>query len=81
MCNKIAITEVTPKYCKTPVQECELKIDGFTTFHNLEAEKRGVLILVKDSLKPTKVEALSNSFQEALPIQEQRDIDSRPSVQ
>ena len=62
----IAITEVTPKYCKTPVQECELRIDGFTPFHNLEAEKRGVLIQVKDSLKPTKVEAFSNAFQEAL---------------
>ena len=45
---------------------CELKIDGFTSFHNLEAEKRGILIQVKESLKPTKIEALSNSFQEAL---------------
>lgn len=62
----IAITEVTPKCCTTPVQECELKIDGLTSFHNLEAEKRGILIQVKDSLKPTKIEAFSNCFQEAL---------------
>ncbi|XP_052786222.1 uncharacterized protein LOC128221661 [Mya arenaria] len=43
----ITLTEVKPKNCKVPLQETELRIEGYhPPVHNLDAEGRGICIYV-----------------------------------
>ena len=64
----ILLTEILPKRCKTPVEESELKINGYDLHSNISYKscKRGVLIYSKIHLKasPSDVEELC-SFEES----------------
>ena len=62
----IAITEVKPKQQRFKIQDCEISIDGYELFHNLEEEGRGVALLVKQELKPTPHDAQEATFSEHL---------------
>ncbi|KAK7108399.1 hypothetical protein V1264_016145 [Littorina saxatilis] len=62
----IAITEVKPKRSRYDVQECEIAVEGFELFHNMEKEGRGIALYVKTSMKPALCEHLNSDFQEAI---------------
>ena len=52
----IGIVEVKPKNYRYEIQECEIAIDGYDIFHNLEKEGRGICLHVKQELKPALLE-------------------------
>ena len=60
----ISISETTPKNVSTPVKPCELQIDGFDCFHNLETPQhhRGVAIWTRKTLKAQNFQ-LEDRFQ------------------
>ena len=50
----IAITEVKPKNTRYAIERCELHIEGYELFENLEERGRGVCIYIHRSLKPRR---------------------------
>jgi hypothetical protein len=55
----IGIVEVRPKNYRFEVQACEISIQGFETFHNLEYKGRGICLLIKHELMPSSVQVMS----------------------
>ena len=62
----IAITEVKPKRCRFTVQECEIAIEGYDVFHNLEQEGRGIALFTKTTLRASMSENIGTNFEEAI---------------
>ena len=60
----VGITEVSPKHARFKVQECEIAIEGYELFHNLEEEGRGIALLVRKEIEPTQNDRLSSTFSE-----------------
>ena len=60
----VGITEVKPKHARFNVQECEIAIEGYELFHNLEEEGRGIALLVRKEMEPTPNDRLSSTFSE-----------------
>ena len=60
----VGITEVKPKHTRSNVQECEIAIEGYELFHNLEEEGRGIAHLVRKEMEPTPNDRLSSTFSE-----------------
>ena len=52
----IGIVEVKPKNFRYKIQECEIAINGYDIFHNLDEEGRGICLYVKHELKPALLE-------------------------
>lgn len=62
----IAMTEIKPKHSRYGVQECEIALDGYDLFHNLEKEGRGVALFAKKTLKASLCEHLVSNFEESI---------------
>ena len=62
----IGITEVKPKTNRYNIQESELTLDGYEIFHNLEERGRGLLLYVKDTLKPSLCQDFTSEYSEKL---------------
>jgi len=62
----IGITEVKPKHCRFTLQEDELKIPQFRCFSKTEDSGRGVLIYVREHLKPSQEDKLNSMYEDAV---------------
>ena len=60
----VGITEVKPKHARFYVQECEIAVEGYELFHNLEEDGRGIALLVRKEMEPTPNDRLSSTFSE-----------------
>ena len=60
----VGITEMKPKHARFNVQECEIAMEGYELFHNLEEEGRGIALLVRKEMEPTPNDRLSSTFSE-----------------
>ncbi len=56
----IGITELKPKNCRYGVQDCEIAIDGYQLFHNLDSQGRGIGLYIEESLKPAQCSLFDN---------------------
>ena len=54
--NIVGLVEVKPKRSRYRVQECEIAIPGYETFHNLEDGGRGICLYIKTDMKPNKLD-------------------------
>ena len=61
----IAITEVKPKNLRFNIQECEVSIEGFELFHNLNDKGRGICLYIKTELKPSVID-FDTDFEDVL---------------
>ena len=61
----IGIVEIKPKNLRYSVEECEIGIQGYHSFHNLSSEGRGVCLWIEDSLRPAEV-GLDSRFREGV---------------
>ena len=50
----IGITEVKPKKCRFNIVPCELQLEGYELFSNLEKDGRGICLYIHRTLKPTE---------------------------
>lgn len=64
--NIIGITEVKPKNARYEISDCELSIQGYDMFHNLTEEGRGIVLYVKDEMKPSVCDSINVPFSEKL---------------
>lgn len=63
----IALTEIKPKRCRYSIEPCEIEIDGYDLFHNLNSPGRGVAIYTTKSIKASSCVLFNNNdFSEAL---------------
>ena len=66
----IGLVETKPKNNRHQVQESEVALEDFITYHNLEDEGRGVCLYVHKSIPSNEVEKpKGNSFKEALLVE------------
>ena len=61
----IAITEVKPKNLRFNIQECEVSIEGYELFHNLNDKGRGICLYIKTELKPSVI-VFDTDFEEVI---------------
>ena len=50
----IGITEMKPKKCRFNIVPCELQLEGYELFSNLEKDGRGICLYIHRTLKPTE---------------------------
>ena len=74
----IGISEVKPKNMRYAVQECEVSLDGFELFHNLEDTGRGICLYVREHLKPSLNTTFDNGSEEAILVECQLDGSGLP---
>ena len=67
--NIIAITEVKPKNARYTISDCELAIEGYDMFHNLNDQGRGIMLYIKVEMKPSACELIDVPFSENLLIE------------
>lgn len=61
----LVITEMESKNPNRKLQECEIQLQGYTAFHNLETGPRGVCIYIRDTLNPNESE-IRPDFEESV---------------
>lgn len=62
----VAIMDVKPKHYRYPVHECEINLEGYECFHNIEKHNRGIALFVK-----TFSEQFKNDFEESVFVESQ----------
>ena len=63
----VGLVEIKPKNCKYQVQECEIAINDYQLFHNLDHPGRGIGLYLHNSLNPALCEDLNKSnFEEVV---------------
>lgn len=65
----IGVVEVKPKASRYIVEESELQIENYEMFHNLQDEGRGVVLFIRQKLKPSLCNDITNSFSEKIIVE------------
>lgn len=60
----VRIIDVKPEQARFKVQESEIAIEGYERFHNLEEKRRGMALLVRREMNPTKIYRIRSTFSE-----------------
>ena len=60
----VGITEIKPKNGRYKVEESEITMDNYESFHNLNEEGRGIVLFIHNKLQPSLCTTISNDFSE-----------------